>query len=59
VIDEYERRLPSRPYVSAEWRALGEGKNPKLYKPLTDVEKWIPLIFGILYLIGAVFTVLS
>ena len=54
VIGEYERRLPSSPYWSAEWKALGEGKDPKLYKPLTDVEKWIPPVFGLLYLIGAV-----
>ncbi len=59
VIGEYERRLPSSPYVSAEWRSLGEGKDPKLYKPLTDVEKWIPQIFGLLYLIGSILIIFS
>ena len=53
VIDEYEKRLPSMPYVSAEWKALGEGKEPKLYKPLTDVESRIPAVFACLYFIGA------
>ncbi len=59
VIDWYEKRLPTSPYVSAEWRALGEGKDPKLYKPLTDVERWIPLLFGLLYLIGSALIVFS
>ena len=52
VINEYEKRLPTRPFVAAEWRALGEGKNPKVYKSLSDIEKWIPLIFACLYFLG-------
>lgn len=54
VIGEYERRLPSSPYWSAEWKALGEGKDPKLYKQLTDIENWVPLIFAVLYIIGVI-----
>ncbi len=54
VIGEYERQLPSSPYWSAEWKALGEGNDPELYKPLTDVEKWVPIIFGLLYIIGSI-----
>lgn len=58
VIGEYERRLPSSPYWSAEWKALGKGHNPKLYKPLTDVENWVPVIFAILYVIRAIATII-
>lgn len=52
VIGEFERMLPSSPYWSAEWKAMGEGKNPNLYRPLTDVERNVPIIFAFLY-IGA------
>lgn len=52
VIGEYEKRLPSSPYWSAEWKILGEGKDRKLYQPLTNIEKWIPIAFAFLYLIG-------
>ncbi|MCA9945336.1 MAG: hypothetical protein KC449_17755 [Anaerolineales bacterium] len=52
VIGEYEKILPSSPYWSAEWNAMGKGKNPKLYRPLTDVEQYVPMIFAVLY-IGA------
>ncbi|MBI5563812.1 MAG: hypothetical protein HY870_02880 [Chloroflexi bacterium] len=53
VVAEFERRLPSSPYWSAEWKILGEGKDPNIYKQLTDIENWIPLIFAVLYIIGA------
>jgi hypothetical protein len=59
IIGEYETKLPSSPYWSAEWKALGEGKNPKLYRPLTDIETWVPPIFAGLYIIGAVFVLIS
>lgn len=49
VIGEYEKVLPSSPYWSAEWKAMGQGKDPKLYRPLTDVEQYVPFVFAILY----------
>ncbi len=52
VIGEMEKRLPSSPYWSAEWKALGEGKAPKRYVPLSHVENWIPIIFGGVYIFG-------
>jgi hypothetical protein len=52
VIHEIEAMLPLAPY-RAEWIALGEGKNPARYKPLTDVEKWVPVTFTILYVVVA------
>lgn len=53
VIGELEKRLPASPYWSAEWTALGEGKDIKLYVPLTHIENWIPIIFSIIYVLGA------
>jgi hypothetical protein len=54
VIEEFEKRLPTAPFVDAEWRgALGEGRDPNLYTELTDLEKWVPIAFAILYLLGA------
>jgi hypothetical protein len=51
VVGEFERYLPASPYWSAEWKALGEGKDPKKYLPLTHVETWVPVIFGVVYLV--------
>ena len=52
VIGRLEERLPASPYWRAEWWALGEGKDPKKYWPLTHIEKWIPLLFGAVFLAG-------
>ncbi len=58
VIGEMEKKLPASPYWNAEWKVLGEGKDSTKYKPLTVVETWIPILFGLLYLIGAVAVIL-
>lgn len=58
VVGLMEERLPSSPYWSAEWKALGEGKNPDLYVPLTQIEKWVPIIFAVIYVLGALFFIL-
>lgn len=50
VILELENLLPVAPYA-AEWKALGEGKDPRRYLPLTHVENWVPRLFGALYLL--------
>ena len=50
VILDLETLLPAAPYA-AEWEALGEGKDPKRYLPLTHVENWVPRLFGLLYLL--------
>lgn len=52
VVHEIEDMLPLAPYA-AEWAALGEGKDEKLYLPLTHVENWVPVTFGFLYLLLA------
>ncbi len=51
VIGEFEKKLPASPYSSADWNALGEGKDPRKYKQLTVVEKWVPIVFMCLYLL--------
>lgn len=50
VIHAIEEALPLKIY-DAEWEVLGRGINPKLYKPFSVIEKWVPIIFGILYLL--------
>ena len=50
VIGHIEKRLPCSPYWSAEWRALGEGKDWRKYIPLSLVETLMPIVFYLLYL---------
>jgi hypothetical protein len=52
VVGALERRLPASPYWSAEWTALGKGKDPKKYWPLSHIESWIPVFFAALYVCG-------
>ena len=49
VVHEIEQMLPIRPY-EAEWKAVGEGKDPKRYLPFTRIEPRIPWVFAVLYL---------
>lgn len=50
VIGKLEDELPSSPYWKDEWKELGEGKDIKKYLPLTIIEQYIPIIFGVLYI---------
>jgi hypothetical protein len=54
VVGALEQRLPASPCWRAEWTALGEGRDPKLYFPLTHLEQWVPILFGLVYLIGCI-----
>lgn len=58
VVQEMERLLPAAPYA-AEWVAMGEGHDPRLYLPLTHVEIWVPRLFGLLYVALMVAVLLS
>lgn len=49
VIHEIEMKLPLALY-HGEWIMLGEGKDSKLYRPLTHFEKWVPMLFTLLFL---------
>lgn len=50
VVHEIEAMLPIRPF-EAEWEAVGRGTDRKLYWPFTHIEKYVPWIFILLYLI--------
>ncbi len=52
VVHEIEKHLPISPY-DAEWEAMGRGKVPSLYHPLTHVEKGVPWVFLALHAVVA------
>jgi hypothetical protein len=53
VIGAFEENFPAKPFVFAEWKMLGEGKDINLYTPLGDIENLVPGIFAALYILGA------
>ena len=52
VVGAFEARLPASPWWSAEWQALGTGRDPSRYWPLTHVEQWVPWMFALAYIGG-------
>ena len=48
VIHELETKLPAAPY-DREWQLLGRGVDPKKYRPLTRLERIVPMAFIIIY----------
>ena len=50
VVHEMERVMPMALF-KGEWVAMGEGKDPKKYLPLTNVENYVPLCFGVMYML--------
>ena len=50
VIHAIEKMLPICPY-DAEWRVLGRGKDPHLYKRFTHIEIVVPWVFFFLHAI--------
>lgn len=58
VINQLERNLPAAIYT-AEWVALGEGKNPDLYRSFTDREVWVPRVLVAAYAIAFCAVVIS
>lgn len=50
VIGLLEERLPAGMYYSAEWKALGEGKDMQKYIPLSVVETSVPFVFIGIYI---------
>jgi hypothetical protein len=57
VVGALEDRLPASAYWRAEWVALGEGGDWRKYLPLTHLEQWVPVLFGLVYLMGFVLAV--
>lgn len=49
VIGLLEQRLPSSPFWSAEWKALGEGRDYRKYIPLSAIETAVPIGFLLVY----------
>jgi len=39
------------PFFKREWELLGEGKDSKNYRKLTAVETYVPIIFGIYFVV--------
>lgn len=59
VVGALEERLPASPYWKAEWSALGEGRERSRYWPLTHLEQWLPITFGVIYLALSLVSLLS
>lgn len=47
VIHEMERHLPAVIYAY-EWQLAGKGEG-KVYRAVTKIERWIPIVFAILH----------
>lgn len=50
VIHRLETKLPASLFET-EWELLGRGKDMKRYRPLSSIEKNIPAIFIVLYIL--------
>ena len=50
VIHSTEKKLPLSLFET-EWELLGSGKDRKKYRPLSNIEMLIPIIFSILYIL--------
>lgn len=59
VVGLLEERLPASPYWRAEWTALKEGSDWRVYLSLTHVEQWVPIGFAAIYAIGFALAVTS
>lgn len=60
VIGAFERRLPASPWWNGEWSALkNETANKSTYRALTHLEIWVPLLFGLAYVFGAIVAILT
>jgi hypothetical protein len=53
VINTLERYFPAAIYA-AEWEALGEGKDPKIYRSFTSREIWVPTALLALHVVTAI-----
>lgn len=57
VIHELEEHLPAALY-DYEWHKAEEGRG-KAYHPLSHLERWVPIIFMVLYVLLAVLSALG
>lgn len=54
VILEIERKLPFAPFKK-EWDILASGRDGKKYLRLTNIESVLPVLFGVLYFVLAIY----
>ncbi len=54
IILEMEKHLPAKPF-GAEWELLEKGQKPKIYRPFTTMEQYVPVIFMALHVIIIIF----
>jgi hypothetical protein len=60
IVGELESRLPASPYGNAEWKhLLKEGKDRKVYWPLTHIETKIPCLFFFGYTAALIILLMS
>jgi hypothetical protein len=58
VIHEMEAKLPFQCY-RREWEILGQGESSKKYLPLTHIERYIPLVLSIPFLLMLAYGIYS
>jgi hypothetical protein len=58
IIGKIESNLPAALY-GTEWRILTTNREKMRHRPLTEVEKWVPTIFILMYFLYAGATVLA
>src|SRR4051794_2572262 len=59
IIGLLEERLPACPYWRAEWIALDENQAWRKYLPVIRPEQTVPILFGLVYLVGFICVVAS
>ena len=57
VIHEFEQHLPAAMYKH-EWRLAEEGQG-KVYRTVTTIESWIPVLFAALHVVLAIMIILT
>jgi len=57
IIAEIEQHMPAALYEH-EWKMAEEGKG-KTYRPLSHLERWVPIVFMILYISVALINVIG
>lgn len=50
VLHKIEEQLPLQPYTE-EWNIVGKGNDRSRYWPFSHLEKWMPIVFGLVYFI--------
>jgi len=58
IINTMESQLAASIFA-AEWEALGRGEDPKIYRSFTSREIYVPIAFGLLYVVAAILSALA